>query len=89
MEPILTSMPIKAPTPKPWTIEEMGLLVELAERKGIKTLSNLCEWIGCDLSTLSKYLSGDREPTDLSRNAMSYAELRIKRLKDVDQKGSK
>ena len=74
------------PPPKPWTIEEMRDLVGLAERKGIRTMSELCQWIGCDLSTLSKYLKGTREPTDLARNAMSHAEFRIKKLKDVPKR---
>jgi hypothetical protein len=74
------------PPPKPWTIEEMKALIELAGRKGIKTARELSQWIGVHESTLSKYLKGTRALDDAARNAMSWAEFRIKKLKDVPQR---
>ena len=78
------------PTPKEWNLGQLNELVELARRKGIRTKRELAGWIGCDESLLSKYLKGTGATSDMARNAISYAEIRIKKLKDVPaDKGSK
>ena len=69
---------------KEWTPEQVRDLVDMAKRKGISQRRLAAEYIGCTVQSLSNWLKEGNgiDPSDMARNAMSYAEIRISRMGD-------
>lgn len=80
------TMPIKQ-----WSPEQVKELAALAKGRGVSKRELAEEYIGCTPAALSYWLNPDsgKVPSDLARNAMSYAEIRIKRLPEKPRRITK
>ena len=85
-----TILAVDMPT-KEWTPEQIQELAALAKRKGVKKGELATEFIGCTGPALSYWMNPEsgRVPSDMAKNALSYAEVRISRMADVKKKGEK
>lgn len=85
-----TTFAIVMPT-KEWSPDQIKELAALAKGRGVSKRELAEEYIGCTPVTLSFWMSPDsgRIPSDLARNAMSYAEIRIKRLPEKARRNTK
>lgn len=74
---------------KSWTPEEIRELAALAKVKGIKKGELAEEYIGVRAGTLSVWMRNERteEIPLVSKNALSWIELRISRMADKKKRG--
>ena len=79
MSAIFTPMPIKE-----WTPDQISELVALAKSRGIKQGELAEDYVGVHFVTLSKWSNADygSKPSNMARNALSFAELRIRKMKE-------
>lgn len=70
-------------TKKEWTPDEVRDLIQLAKERGISQKDLASEYIGIHQVTLSQWTKegSGKEPSDLAKNALNYAELRVKKTK--------
>lgn len=69
---------------KDWTTDQVRELVELARSRGISQRELAMEYVGCSPQSITYWLNPDsgKVPSDMARNALSFAELRIRKMKE-------
>lgn len=69
---------------KEWTPDQVRELVQLAKDRGISQRELAREYVGCTAQSITYWLNpaSGKTPSDMARSALSYAELRIKKVKE-------
>ena len=82
---MMTTFPPDMAT-KEWTPDEVRELVDMAKGRGVSQRKLAAEYIGCTVQSLVNWLTPGNgiDPSEMARNAMSYAEIRIRRLKEKE-----